>query len=191
MEGYNSTSLAYDLSRFSRPQQDETPDRISPRQKPQIKQNPAVRKEKPAAQTGIIDGLRGMDRTIASARRGKLIKTVAFCASMMVMLGTVVYNQAQLSELNRDITRAEKSIVAMEGEYARKSVELEQRINLNTTEDVATNTLGMTEMDSTQIQYVSLGQDKTVSALAEEKSGNIFSKIGNFFAGLFTNTEGE
>lgn len=189
MERYNSTSLAYDLSRFSRTQADEIPERISPRQKPQMKQNPVVRKEKAVSKAGSIDVLRGMDSTIASVRRRKLMKAVAFCVSMMMMLGMVVYNQAQLSELNRDITKTEKAIVAMEGEYARKSVELDQRINLNTTEDVATNTLGMTEMDSTQIEYVSLGQEQTVSALAEEKSSSLFSKIGNFFTNLFSNTE--
>lgn len=198
MERYNNTSSAYDLSRFQRPQPQEqfvptTKARVNTTGNKQVGQNDVKVKQGKASPTlaAALDNIRGMDRSVARSRRGKIVKFMAVCATFVFMLGSVVYSQANLNEANRQITRTNKSIATMQSEYSQKSVELEQRVNLKTAEEVATNQMGMTKISSTQVEYISLGQQDSVANINKKQGlGGVFQKINTFVENLLAYIKG-
>lgn len=110
----------------------------------------------------------------------KIAKAFATCMVLMLMFGIVVYNQAKLTEINREITQTTAQISQLKTEYQEKSRELEERVNIRTAEDVAKNEYGMTGVSSDQINYVTLPGEESKTGVRIETG--VFASIGRFFS---------
>lgn len=174
-------NLAYDFSRFDR----------EARQRRQAAAVAAAKKktihadftpkpvEKPTLKTKISE-IRGTNASITRLRMSKMVKVFVACIVLMLMFGVVVYNQAKLTEINREITRTTAKIEQLKTDYQQKGRELEERVNIRTAEDVAKNEYGMTPVSNEQVNYISLTGGESVAGVRSENG--FFASIGRFFA---------
>lgn len=182
-------NLAYDFSRFDREaRQREQAEAIAAAKKKTIHadfapKSAAIIIPKKVTKTSIktqISEIRGTDASISRLRMSKIAKAFATCMVLMVMFGIVVYNQAKLTEINREITQTTAQISQLKTEYQQKSRELEERVNIRTAEDVAKNEYGMTGVSSDQINYITLPGEESETGVRIENG--VFASIGRFFS---------
>ncbi|MDQ5983417.1 MAG: Cell division protein FtsL [Eubacteriales bacterium SKADARSKE-1] len=74
------------------------------------------------------------------------------------IVGTVVYNQVQLTELTANINSVTKKLNESEGVYTQLQVKTESNLSLSIVEDYAKNELKMSKIDPAQIEYISLSK---------------------------------
>ncbi|HOP10614.1 MAG TPA: hypothetical protein PK629_03885 [Oscillospiraceae bacterium] len=177
-------NLAYDFSRFDREarqrRQAEAAKKtiqadFTPKSAADITLKPV---KKPTLKTQVSE-IRGMDASISRLRMSKIAKVFTACIVLMIMFGVVVYNQAKLNEVNREITRTTAKIQQLKTDYQEMNRELEERVNIRTAEDVAKNEYGMTPISSDQVNYITLPVEEAETGLRSENG--IFATIGRFF----------
>lgn len=79
------------------------------------------------------------------------------------IVGTIVYNQVQLTELTANINSVTKQLNESEGIYTQLKVKAESNLSLSIVEDYAKNKLKMSKIDPSQIEYISLSKgDKAI-----------------------------
>ena len=91
--------------------------------------------------------------------------TVLFC--LLAVLGMLIYMQAKLDDVNRQIARTQKTLEETASETVRLQMEINSIISIDKVEDYAVNTLGMVKIESGQVEYIDLSGDNKVT-----KSGN-------------------
>jgi cell division protein FtsL len=173
-------NLAYDFSRFDREaKQRKQAEAIAAAKKKTIHADFTPKPvEKPTVKTQISE-IRGLDTSISRLRMSKIAKVFTACIVLMVMFGVVVYNQAKLTEINREITQTTAKIEQLKTDYQQKSRELEERVNIRTAEDVAKNEYGMTPINTEQVNYITLPGEEAATGVRSDNG--LFSSIGRFF----------
>ena len=129
-------------------------------------------------------------RIIKNRRQPKGIAPLKFiAAAIMVIVVSVVmiYSQVILTELTSEVSFYEKQIANLNTEYTRLQSELEATTSIKTLEEAAENKLGLSKIDSSQVEYVSLtGTDEITVAktggkyLIKEYWDNFVSFIGEY-----------
>lgn len=106
-------------------------------------------------------------QTAASNRRiMKIFFVAGICLSF---LGIVIYSTLQLDEINRDISKIDKSIEITKSERVRLDMELNSIVSMDKVEDYAANTLGMAKVQDYQVVYVDLSSsDRVIMAGGKE-----------------------
>lgn len=121
-------------------------------------------------------------------RRSKvqsIVKGVVCGSIVAVMLGCVIMKQAQLTELNQQITNANTKLEEQESLYIQTQMKVESKYSSDVVEESAQSELGMSRADSYQKEYISLSEgDK--AEVAETGGTNIFETIADTIAGLWS-----
>ena len=121
-------------------------------------------------------------------RRSKfesIVKGIACGAVVAVMLGCVIMKQAQLTELNQQITNANKKLEEQQSLYIQTQMKVESKYSSDIVEESAQSELGMSRADSYQKEYISLSEgDK--AEVSETGGTNIFETIANAIADLWS-----
>ncbi|HNX13883.1 MAG TPA: hypothetical protein PK854_09120 [Oscillospiraceae bacterium] len=173
-------NLAYDFTRFDREaKQRRQAEAVAAAKKKTIHADFTPKPIKKSTLKTKISEIRGTNASISRLRILKMVKVFTACIALMLMFGVVVYNQAKLTEINREITRTTAQIEQLKTDYQQKSRELEERVNIRTAEDVAKNEYGMTPISNEQVNYISLpGEDSPTGVRSEN---GVFASIGKFF----------
>lgn len=87
-----------------------------------------------------------------------MLAVSVFSLVCLGIVGTVVYNQVQLTELTAKINSATKQLSESEGVYTQLQVKTESNVSLSMVEDYAKNELKMSKIDPAQIEYISLSK---------------------------------
>lgn len=146
----NEKSVAYDLSLFETAEQ---------RQKNNIVKLPKKRYK--------AKNKRSISLKLA-------VTLVAFCTMGLGTVGTLIYNQVQLTELTANINSSSKLLNESEGIYTQMQVKSEANLSLSNVEDYAKNKLGMEKIDPSQIEYVSLSNGDKATV---KNSGSFFNRL--------------
>lgn len=149
---YSRESTAYDLSKFER----------KPEKKPQIQ---------------VIKGKKAKKKSNAVP----IIK--AFFAAVIVIgiTSLMIVNRITLTEIGEDIGDANANLGILQSENTRLNVELEGKMSLKNIEDKAKNELGLTKMNTYQVQYLSLTQGDKIEITEPKSGGGILSTITGWF----------
>ena len=103
-------------------------------------------------------------RLIKNRRREKAVAPVKLImgAALVVVIATVmIYSQVVLTELTAQTNEYESLIGTLDTEYMRLGAELEASTSIKTLEEAAEKELGLSKVDSSQIEYVNLtGEDE-------------------------------
>lgn len=114
-----------------------------------------------------------------------IVKGVVCGAIVAVMLGCVIVKQAQLTELNQQITNANKQLEEQESLYIQTQMKVESKYSSDVVEESAQSELGMSRADSYQKEYISLSEgDK--AEVTQTSGTNIFETIANTIADLWS-----
>lgn len=153
---------------------------------------PKKREEKKPQMRVVVNNRRKSKINIVPAyvRKNSVVKAgvVLFC--LLAILGMLIFMQAKLDNVNRQIARTQQTLEETKSETVRLQMELNSIISIDKVEDYAVNTLGMVKIESGQVEYIDLsGEDKivlsgnkTLDLPADEKpdeagSGNTSQKL--------------
>jgi len=106
------------------------------------------------------------------------VVSVAVAALVVVSLTSIIHGQAQLTELNQQISDAQVELTQLQSYYTQMEMKVENKLGPSVVEEYAKNSLGMEKTQSFQKEFISLSEgDKAVVASAEKK--NIFEMIAD------------
>ena len=107
-------------------------------------------------------------RIIKNRRKAKVIapvKVILASAMAIVISVVMIYSQVVLTELTSEVSFYENQLTELDTEYVRLQSELEATTSIKTLEEAAETKLGLTKIDSSQVEYVSLtGSDEITVA---------------------------
>jgi cell division protein FtsB len=108
-----------------------------------------------------------------AAKKGASIRlrTIASFVLVIAVLGCIVVNYVQLTETNAKLNSLKKSLTAAQESEKRLNVEMEKKTSLKNIEERARNELGMAEVQSYQVEYVSIAHDDKIEILKPANEG--------------------
>lgn len=99
-------------------------------------------------------------RTEQKAGFATVVKILTVSVLCIAMLFCVIYTYAQKNELTHQISDLETELAVAESESTRLNSELNALVSMNMIEQYAVEELGMTKVQSNQIQYIDVSQYK-------------------------------
>lgn len=129
-------------------------------------------------------------RIIKNRRKVKVVAPVKviFASALAIVISVImIYSQVVLTELTSEVSFYENQLTELNTEYVRLQGELEATTSIKTLEEAAETKLGLTKIDSSQVEYVSLtGMDEISVAhtggkyLVKEYWNNFVEFIGAY-----------
>ncbi len=98
----------------------------------------------------------------AASSRLDTLKKVSLTAVMLALVCSVLYSQAQLSELTMDIQTYQSQLSQAKSDYNYLSGQLSSKTNMKNVEQVATDQLGLVKLDPAQVTYFTLENESKV-----------------------------
>lgn len=105
-------------------------------------------------------------RLIKNRRQEKTVAPVKIILGAAVVIAiciAMIYSQVVLTELTSEVGFYEKQIADLDTEYVRLQGELEASTSIKTLEEAAEKELGLAKIDSSQVEYVNLTGDDSIS----------------------------
>ncbi|MBO4338836.1 MAG: hypothetical protein K5755_00260 [Clostridiales bacterium] len=126
---------------------------------------PKKREEKKPQMRVVVNNRRKSKINIVPSyvQKNSVVKAGVILFVLLAVLGMLIYMQAKLDNVNRQIARTEKTLEETRSETVRLQMELNSIISIDKVEDYAVNTLGMVKIESGQVEYIDLsGEDKVI-----------------------------
>ena len=98
-------------------------------------------------------------RIIKNRRQAKAVapvKVILTAALVVAVCVVMIYSQVVLTELTSEVGFYENQLTELNTEYVRLQSELEATTSIKTLEEAAETKLGLTKIDSSQVEYVNL-----------------------------------
>lgn len=115
-------------------------------------------------------------------KRNRISPYAFFCGILIILLFSFkVYSDVELNELTVEATNLKSELKKLKNEETRLNVSLEKRTDLKVIEKKAQSELGLTKVDKSQIEYISLPSEDKVE-VKEESSGGIISEAMRQFS---------
>ncbi len=108
---------------------------------------------------------------------------VAAAAVMLAMVCSLIYSQAQVTELTGDVQNTQADLENARSTYAYLSGQLDERSSLNNIEAQAA-ALGLVKMDRSQISYVTLQTESRIE-LPESEAEKLFEEMNTGMLSIF------
>lgn len=145
----SNRNAAYDFSRFEPQQVPQKPgnNRNNP-PKPVL-----VPKKKKSRQE---------EREESRAVAIKTIRVLSVTIAVMLFVGTYIFGNLKLDEINHEIVQVQSQIKVADSENTRLKMQLNSLASLDKVEDYAINKLGMVKQESYQVEYIDLAMDDKV-----------------------------
>lgn len=106
-----------------------------------------------------------------------VIKMLAAVALTAVIIVTMLYSRALLTELNQKIATRGNVLAEEQSEGTRLSAELEAKVSLRNVEEYASRRLGMSAMDKTQVTYVDMSEGDKIELTSESPKKTLMDHI--------------
>lgn len=159
---YIDENSAYDLSLFEEPEELEL--------------------DEAKSQENIVYDLNKERRQRRWANLNPLeaLGTAAMSVMVIFAVAAIIHGQAQLTELNHQITSAQSTLTELSSTYTQVQMAVENKLGPSVVEEYAKNELGMTKTDSSRKEFISFSEgDKAVVADAGEKG--VFERLYDAF----------
>jgi len=115
------------------------------------------------------------------AREQRKLNFFVICAVVALSLSAyfMISKNVQVHETASKIESLEKELAMLESNTSQKIFELEQSVDLNTVEEIATTRLNMQRPEKYQIVYLNVPTEDVTEVTAGEVEG-VKNKVGNF-----------
>lgn len=130
------------------------------------------------SQKNIVYDIRAERKRRRKPRVNPLTALVSIAVSSLVIvaLTAIIHGQAQLTELNQQISDAQTELTQLQSYYTQMEMKVENKLGPSVIEEYAKNVLGMEKTQSFQKEFISLSEgDKAV--VANDKQKNIFQTL--------------
>lgn len=115
----------------------------------------------------------------------KIAVGVLFGAVVTFVIATIIQGQVQLTELSKEIAKANKELSIQQSIYTEMQMKANAALSPSVIDEYAVTKLGMTKATNTQKEFVNLSEgDK--AEIMQTQNDNIFTTIANAIAGLWS-----
>lgn len=113
------------------------------------------------------------------------LASVAVCSLVIVALTAIIHGQAQLTELNQQISDAQVELTELQSYYTQMEMKVENKLGPSVIEEYAKNVLGMEKTQSFQKEFISLSDgDKAV--VANDRKKNFFETLADAISSVWS-----
>lgn len=128
------------------------------------------------------------------SRQVEMIRPAAFISILLAvtaLLGTLIFSMVQLNEVTSEVGDLQQTLREQQSEEVRLSTALESEMSLTNIESYAEQNLGLSELSSNQISYITIDPGNKIEVAGQEQNPdtswqNTFTEdISDFFAYLF------
>lgn len=120
---------------------------------------------------------------VKTVRRGNTVLALKIVSTVLVIgftIGLILYYNAQIYELNDEISSLNETLVAAQTEEVRLNVSLDRKISMENIEKYITEDLGMVKQEKYQMHYIDLSEgDKIV--VADTNGSSLWNSVKDFF----------
>ncbi len=157
---FNRSNVAYDLTLFEEEEEYEL--------------------EKAGSQKNIVYDIKEERKKRAKAKVNPLtvLLSAAVSALVIVAVAAIVHGQAQLTELNQQISDAQGQLTELESYYTQLQMKVENKLGPSVVEEYAKNTLGMSKAESYQKEFISLSKGDKAEVAGDEKK-NLLERLSD------------
>ncbi len=175
---YDNRNLAYDLRLFE--DEEIYSSAVDTPKKQQAKHQPKNEK-----QNNVVDMPK---KTIKKVKRRKnnffrIALSVVFAVLVVLVVGLIIHGQVQLTEINQQISAAQRTLEEQESLYTQLQMKVDASISTAVVEKYAKEKLNMTKVANSQKEFVSLSQGDKVELTMESKN-SIFDSITDAFSSV-------
>lgn len=120
-------------------------------------------------------------KTKAKVQTAKLHKTIGICAVLLALCaGFMISRNVAVYESKNETKELQKELNQLREYSSQKAFELDQSLDLEQIEEIATTELNMTRPEKYQIVYVNIKQDDVTEVKAKdvEGMGRVFGIFG-------------
>jgi len=117
---------------------------------------------------------------------GHILRGIAVFAVCFALMGSLIYNQLQLNELNTSLQTVNKQLSNAKSEQVQLQMAAESKVSMQKVENYATSVLGMQKLNANQIEYVRLSEGDKVEVVASASAEPVWQKIADWFSGIFS-----
>lgn len=104
--------------------------------------------------------------------------SLSVVALVILAVAAIIHGQAQLTELNQQISDAQVELTELESYYTQLEMKVENKLGPSVIEEYAKNVLGMAKTESFQKEFISLSDGDKAEVAAEEDQ-NLFERIAD------------
>ncbi len=115
----------------------------------------------------------------------KISGAVVFAVAVVLVVGLIIHGQVQLTELNQQISNAQKSLEEQQSLYTQLEMKVDASISTSVVEEYAQNTLGMSKVENSQKEFISLSQGDKVEIMDDNGKG-FWDSLADAFASLWS-----
>lgn len=173
---YDNRNLAYDLRLFE--EEEMYASSVETPEKQKAKHQP--KKEK------LNKGVDKPKKTIQKVMRRKnnffsIACAVVLAVLIVVVVGLIIHGQVQLTELNQQVSAAQRTLEEQQSLYTQLQMKVDASISTAVVEKYAKEQLGMTKVANSQKEFINLSQGDKVE-IASQKNDTVFDSIANAFS---------
>lgn len=111
-------------------------------------------------------------------KRGDFISVAVRVLVVIFLLGLVtliLYNYVKINELTIEQNKLEKTLEQLESEEQRLNIKLESKLDLKNIEKIAKEELGMSKIESSQKEYISIDNADTIRVIKKKEDNSVVS----------------
>ncbi len=155
---FSDRNVAYDLSLF-----EEEEEVVQPKSESQRSIVYDIDKERRKRRLPNVDPLTAL---------------LAFAATVLTVIALVaiIHGQAQLTELNQQISDAQTELTELQSYYTQMEMKVENKLGPSVIEEYAKNELGMNKTQSFQKEFISLSEGDS-AYIANSGKKNFFESV--------------
>lgn len=176
---YDNRNLAYDLRLFEEdyPSADDSAEQSK------------LTEDQPKPEKENSDRERSKRKFKKISRRKnnfvKIIAGVFLAVAIVFVVGTIIYGQVQLTEINEEISVAQKSLEEKQSLYTQLEMKVDASISTSVVEKYAQEQLNMSKASNSQKEFISLSHgDKAEVTQSSENS--VFDNIAEALSSLWS-----
>lgn len=173
---YEYRNLAYDLRLFE--EEEILASTVKTPKKEDAKHQPKNEKQN--------KGVDESKKTIKKVKRRKnnffsIACAVVLAVLIAVVVGLIIHGQVQLTELNQQISAAQKDLEEQQSLYTQLQMKVDASISTAVVEKYAQEKLSMSKASNSQKEFISLSKGDKVE-IADKKNDTVFDSIANAFS---------
>ncbi len=179
---YDNRNLAYDMRLFEEEEivsSTKTPEKKQAQKQKKEKLNKHVEPEKKVEKTEVKRIKRRKNNFL------NISFAVVLALVVVVVVGLIIHGQVQLTELNQQISAAQKDLEEQQSLYTQLEMKVDASISTAVVEKYAQENLGMSKVSNSQKEFVSLSKGDKVE-LTEKKSDTVFDAIADAVSSLWS-----
>lgn len=118
-----------------------------------------------------------MKNSFAKKRRDFI--SIAVRALVVVFLlglvALILYNYVKINELTIQQNKLERNLEELESEEQQLNIKLESKLDLKNIEKIAKEDLGMSKIESSQKEYISIDNSDTIRVVKKKEDNSVVS----------------